>query len=207
MNFYWHIGLIFFVKATNSKKIWSYPKELGTYLTWWRHQMETFSSVLALCAGNSPVTGEFPSQSPVTRSFDISFDMRLNKRLSIQSWGWLFETPSRSLWRHCYVSYLFLACECHPDGTVNLATVCNKTNGQCPCKPHTTGRDCSTCADGYYRFPLGSPDLVSRSVGTIPIDRSNISHNAPAPYPIYGTGAPWDLWEYSLFGQFICSFL
>ena len=32
------------------------------YLTWWRHQMETFSALLALCAGNSPVTGEFPSQ-------------------------------------------------------------------------------------------------------------------------------------------------
>ena len=32
------------------------------YLTWWRHQMETFSALLAICAGNSPVTGEFPSQ-------------------------------------------------------------------------------------------------------------------------------------------------
>ena len=40
--------------------------------TWWRHQMETFSALLAICAGNSPVTGEFPAQRPVTRSFDIS---------------------------------------------------------------------------------------------------------------------------------------
>ena len=32
-------------------------------LAWWRHQMETFSELLALCAGNSPVTGEFPTQS------------------------------------------------------------------------------------------------------------------------------------------------
>ena len=38
---------------------------------WWRHQMETFSALLALCAGNSPVTGEIPSQRPVTRSFDV----------------------------------------------------------------------------------------------------------------------------------------
>ena len=38
--------------------------------TWWRHQMETFSASLAICAGNSPVTGEFPAQRPVTRSFD-----------------------------------------------------------------------------------------------------------------------------------------
>ena len=48
-----------------------------------------------------PVTGEFPSQRPVTRCFDVFFDLRLNKRLSKQSWGWWFETPSRSLWRHC----------------------------------------------------------------------------------------------------------
>ena len=34
--------------------------------TWWRHQMETFSALLALCAGNAPVTGEFPAQRPVT---------------------------------------------------------------------------------------------------------------------------------------------
>ena len=67
--------------------------------TWWRHQMETFSALLALCAGNSPVTGEFPAQGPVTRSFDVFFDIRLNKRLSKQSWGWWFETPSRPFWR------------------------------------------------------------------------------------------------------------
>ena len=68
---------------------------------WWRHQMETFSVLLTLCAGNSPVTGEFPSQRPVTLSFDVFFDLRLNKSLSKQSWGWWFETRSRSLWRHC----------------------------------------------------------------------------------------------------------
>ena len=39
----------------------------------WRHQMETLSALLTLCAGNSPVTGEFPSQRPVTRSFDGFF--------------------------------------------------------------------------------------------------------------------------------------
>ena len=44
---------------------------------------------------------EFPTQRPVTRSFDIFFDLRLNKRLSKQSWGWWFETPSWSLWRQC----------------------------------------------------------------------------------------------------------
>ena len=47
--------------------------------------METFSALLALCAGNEPVTGDFPSQRPVTRSFDVFFDLRINKRLNKQS--------------------------------------------------------------------------------------------------------------------------
>ena len=42
--------------------------------------METFSALLAICAGNSPVPDEFPAQRPVTRSFDIFFDLRLDKR-------------------------------------------------------------------------------------------------------------------------------
>ena len=70
-------------------------------MTWWRHQMETFSALLAICAGNSAVAGEFPAQRPVTRSFDVFFDLRLNKRLSKQWWGWWFETLSCPLWRHC----------------------------------------------------------------------------------------------------------
>ena len=72
-----------------------------TVHVWWRHQMETFSALLALCAGNSPVTGEFPPQRPVTQSFDVSLICELNKRLSKQSRGWWFETPSHLLWRHC----------------------------------------------------------------------------------------------------------
>ena len=67
---------------------------------WWRHQMETFSALLAIYAGNSPVPGEFPTQRPVTRSFDVFFDLHLNKRSSKQSWGWWLETLSRPLWRH-----------------------------------------------------------------------------------------------------------
>ena len=69
--------------------------------------------VIGLCTGNSPgpvnsphkclvtVTGELPSQRPVRWSFDVFFDLRLNKQLSKQSWGRWFETPPRSLWRHC----------------------------------------------------------------------------------------------------------
>ena len=76
------------------------------FCSWWRHQMETFSALLALCAGNSPVSGEFPSQRPVTRSFDVFFDLGLNNPLSKQLWGWWFDTPSRCLWRHCNVLYM-----------------------------------------------------------------------------------------------------
>ena len=71
-----------------------------TNISWWRHQMEAFSALLAICAGNSPVPGEFPTQRPVTRSFDVYFYLRPNKRLSKQSWGWWFATQSRPLWRH-----------------------------------------------------------------------------------------------------------
>ena len=62
--------------------------------------METFSALLAICAGNSPVPDEFLAQRPVTRSFDVLFDRRPNKQLSKHSWGWWFETPSHPLWRH-----------------------------------------------------------------------------------------------------------
>ena len=58
------------------------------------------SVLLALCAGNSPVTGDFFAQRSMTRRFDVFFDLRLNKRLSKQSWGWWCETPSRSFWRY-----------------------------------------------------------------------------------------------------------
>ena len=58
--------------------------EAESWCTWWRYQMETFSALLAIYVGNSPVTGEFPAQRPVTRSFEVFVDLRLNKR----SWGW-----------------------------------------------------------------------------------------------------------------------
>ena len=60
---------------------------------WWRHEMEAFSALLALCVGNSPVTGEFPSQRPVTRSFDVFFELCRNIRLSKQSKRRWLEAP------------------------------------------------------------------------------------------------------------------
>ena len=79
-------------------RTWSMGKNDNS---WWRREMETFSALLAICAGNSPVPGEIAAQRPVTWSFDVFFDLRLNKRLSKQSWGWWFETLSRPLLRHC----------------------------------------------------------------------------------------------------------
>ena len=86
-------------------KIWSsiHPSRQNVVQhppTWWRHQMETFSALLVLCAGNSSVPGEFPTQRPVTRSFDVFFDLGLNKRLRKHSKRWWFEAQSSSLWRH-----------------------------------------------------------------------------------------------------------
>ena len=76
------------------------PYKNKTKFAWWRHQVETFSALLDLCAGNSPVSDEFPAQRPVTRNFDVFFDLRQIKRLSEHSQGWWFETPPHPLRRH-----------------------------------------------------------------------------------------------------------
>ena len=65
-----------------------------------------FHATGPLC-GEFTGPGEFPTQRPVTRSFDVFFDLRLNKRLSKQTWGWWFETQSWSLWRQCNVWCVF----------------------------------------------------------------------------------------------------
>ena len=81
----------FFVGVDNPK-LWCFIRIAGA---WWRHLMKTFPALLAPCEGNPPVTGGFPSQRPVTRSFGVFFDIRLNKWLGKQ-WGcrW-FETQWR----------------------------------------------------------------------------------------------------------------
>ena len=79
-----------------------------SFITWWLHEIETFSALRAPCEGNSPVTDEFPSQRPVPRRFDVFFDMHVNKWLREQSERQWFETPSCSLWRHCNERRLIL---------------------------------------------------------------------------------------------------
>ena len=65
---------------------------------WWHNEMETFFASLPFCEGNLLATGGFHSQMPVTQSFDVFFDLCLNKHLNKQSRRWWFETPSSSLW-------------------------------------------------------------------------------------------------------------
>ena len=78
--------------------VWEFYNDHDDVIKW-----KPFSALLVICVGNSKVPGEFPAQRPVTRSFDVFFDLRLNK----QSWGWWFETLPRSLWRHCNVLCAF----------------------------------------------------------------------------------------------------
>ena len=81
-NFNHNYSNVIFQKISiMSSKMWNG----SLILPCWRHQMETFSALLALCAGNSSVTGVFPWQRPVTRSFDVFFDLHMNKRLSKKS--------------------------------------------------------------------------------------------------------------------------
>ena len=89
--------------------------------------METFYALLAICAENSPVTGEFATQRPVTRNFDVFFDLRLNKRLSKQPWGWWFETPSRPLWHHCNVTIsVYVGHKIHVWQLSDMHFLCNR---------------------------------------------------------------------------------
>ena len=67
--------------------------------------MKTFYALLALCAGISPVTGEFPSQRPVTWSFDVFFHLRLIKRLSTQSRRRWFEAQCTAKRMHNWWHY------------------------------------------------------------------------------------------------------
>ena len=93
-------------RTSNSQSDWiSWPPMSSTR---WGHddviKWKHFRVTDLLC-------GEFPAQRPVTRSFDVFFDLRLNQQLSKQSRGWWFETSSPPLWRHCNVNTMRYHCQ------------------------------------------------------------------------------------------------
>ena len=84
-------------KSMGKAKAWIWMNMLVLHddVIKWKH----FPRNWPLC-GEFTGPGEFPTQRPVTRSFDVLFDLRPNKRLSKQWRGWWFETLSRPFWRH-----------------------------------------------------------------------------------------------------------
>ena len=95
-----------------------------------------------LC-GESPVPGEFPAQKPVTRSFHAFLDLRLNKPLSKQSWGWRFETLSHPSCRHCddkTAGYLIVYVELHEEVISQTHQLVNRRTS-----------DKTKCMHGFHR--------------------------------------------------------
>ena len=145
--------------------------------------METFSALLAICAGNLPVTVEFPAQRPVTRSFEVFFDLCLNKR-SKQSWGWWFEMPSYPLWRHSddYVETMFwydimpvsctqhheISCRDNTSGLSRVALIQSHTHVEYRCEDRAL-KSCCLCSKW-----AGDGTLVTRQGHSLVVAWSNI---------------------------------
>ena len=91
-------------RTTDGSVYWRISASLGEIneLMMTSSNGKKFRLTVPMC-GEFTGPGKFPTQRPVTRSFDVFFDLRLNKRLSKQPWGWWFETPSWSLWRQSNV--------------------------------------------------------------------------------------------------------
>ena len=113
-----------------------------------------FSALLAICAENSPVTGEFPAQRSVSRSFDVLIELGLNKRLRKQSWGWWFETVSRPLLRHCNDD-IFYNGQNQEDSTECLLMLINIIDkGSMPDSSLTTSPMGASLSDILFSFVL-----------------------------------------------------
>ena len=136
-------------------------------IAWWRHQMEPFSALLALCAGNSPVPVNSPHKGQWRGALMFSL---IYKRLSKQPWGWWFETPPWSLWRQCNgvgtVVWLPLCHQSNPGGMGNIDHYMNttkytlKTNMMCTIyilgaywelsRAFNVALKCQNCVDDTY---------------------------------------------------------
>ena len=150
-----------FIHATTDQPLW-YVNVMMTkstsqwwlhfFIPWWRHQMKIFSALLDLCDGNPPVTGGFPSQRPVMRSFKVFFDLRLRKRLSKQTTRHrLFQTPSRLLCRCCNDSLICIGTNFTKDLWANNSTLKFK-NTRCSCMNHNgiIWQQQLSCRDMYH---------------------------------------------------------
>ena len=171
------------------------------WISWRRYQMETFSALLAICAGNSPVPGEFPIQRPVTRSFDVFFDLHQNKRLSKQWWGWWFETPPCPLRRHRNV--LNHQRSVHVDMIYKVFKRCCKS-----CQNLVRGRNTASSTsllkcDGiaYKKAP---EHYMKQTKQECILFMSHHYYSLVIPQIIIGTGEIYMLYTYS-FVQFWCS--
>ena len=110
------------VRCAAERMPFPYPCPCSTANTYSLAHMMTSSNgnifrVTGPLCGEITGPGDFPTQRPVMRSFGVFFDLRLNKRLSKQPWGWWFETPSLSLWRQrneimTYISVLSQRGQC-----------------------------------------------------------------------------------------------
>ena len=100
-------------KNTKGRTIGKYAHSSTNYVHFCLLRLKVLTVIPMMTPSNGDIfrvtgylCGEFtghrwiPRTRPVTRSFDVFFDLRLYKRLIKQSWGWWFETPSRSSWRH-----------------------------------------------------------------------------------------------------------
>ena len=115
--------------------------------SWWRHQMETFSASLDIYAGNSPVTGEFPAQRPVTRSFDVFFDLRLNN-------GWVNNHEAGDLRRH----------RAHYDVTVMVPDVPAHVYRRLPIRGYCHNRTCLTMTRQWTGCPSQKTGRIFRGL-------------------------------------------
>ena len=119
--------------------------------------MEAFSVSLALCEGNPPVTGGFPSQRLVTELWCF-LDLRLSKRMSQQSRRRWLETPSHTLWRHCNGCFSSPV-DCPAGYYVSSPTSCEP----CPVafyQPKRNQTECILCPRGHI---TPSPQTVSNT--------------------------------------------
>ena len=116
---------------------------------WWRHQMQTFSALLASCAGNSPVPGEFLAQRPVTRSFDVFFGC-----VWINEWVNNREAVDLSRYRAHYDVIVINYCVTRDDNVSIMPTLIMSMHTPC-----TYVLGCIVQLISSWKHPLPLPNL------------------------------------------------